>query len=377
MKITIKRTEEQVELLKAMASKNRDVAYEAQMALAEFIGPVLAKVINQAPTLSNMFTQFQFNADESPTIPLDLYYDITDEDYIQVWSQTVAGGLPSNTATPTQSEMKFTTYRLDSAVDFDKRYAQRMRTDVVSKTFTRLAQEVLLKQERNSAALIFGALAEAGTRGHPHIIGTDVAGRLSLNDFNRLMTRSKRIDTAWTGGTPEGGFSSGVTDLIVSPEVVQSLREIAYNPVNTRDSGGQAAAAGNPPIAATDSMRDAVYSNAGIPEFYGINLLELQEMGKGQRFNKIFEAQAGSNHMSLPASTYGAFADSSNEIILGLNRGKESLLRAVATDSETGSEMSLLADDQYSVRQNKIGYYGSLEEGRMILDDRALYGVTI
>ena len=147
--------------------------------------------------------------------------------------------------------------------------------------------------------------------------------------------------------------------------------------INTRDSGGQAAAAGNPPIAATDSMRDAVYSNAGIPEFYGINLLELQEMGKGQRFNKIFEAQAGSNHMSLPASTYGAFADSSNEIILGLNRGKESLLRAVATDSETGSEMSLLADDQYSVRQNKIGYYGSLEEGRMILDDRALYGVTI
>ena len=367
MKITIK-----VELLKAMASKNRDVAYEAQMALAEFIGPVLAKVINQAPTLSNLFSQFQFNADESPTIPLDLYYDITDEDYIQVWSQTVAGGLPSNTATPTQSEMKFTTYRLDSAVDFDKRYAQRMRLDVVSKTFTRLAQEVLLKQERNSAALVFGALAEAGTRGHPHIIGSDAAGRLNLNDFNRLMTRSKRIDTSWAGGTPEGGFSSGVTDLIVSPEVVQSLREIAYNPVNTRQ-----ASSGQTSIPATDSMRDSVYQNAGIPEFYGINILEIQEMGKGQRFNKIFETQAGSNHMSLPGSTYGAFADASNEIILGLNKSKESLLRAVATDSETGSEMSLLADDQYSVRQNKIGYYGSLEEGRMILDDRALYGITV
>ena len=79
----------------------------------------------------------------------------------------------------------------------------------------------------------------------------------------------------------------------------------------------------------------------------------------------------------MPGGTYGAFADASNEIILGLNKGKESMLRAVATDSETGSEMSLLADDQYSVRQNKIGYYGSLEEGRMILDDRALYGITV
>jgi hypothetical protein len=42
MNITLKRTEEQVELVKAMASRNRDVAYEAQAALAEFMGPVLA-----------------------------------------------------------------------------------------------------------------------------------------------------------------------------------------------------------------------------------------------------------------------------------------------------------------------------------------------
>ena len=65
MKITLKNTPEQVELVKAMASKNRDTAYEAQMALAEFIGPVLARVINQAPTLSNMFTPFQFNEDDN------------------------------------------------------------------------------------------------------------------------------------------------------------------------------------------------------------------------------------------------------------------------------------------------------------------------
>ena len=38
MKITLKRTPEQVELVKAMASRNRTVAYEAQVALAEFIG---------------------------------------------------------------------------------------------------------------------------------------------------------------------------------------------------------------------------------------------------------------------------------------------------------------------------------------------------
>ena len=158
MKITLKRTEEQVELVKAMASRNREVAYEAQMALAEFIGPVLAEVVNQAPTLSNLFTNFQFNDMDSPSIPLDLYYDVTAPDYVKVYSTSVPGGLPTNTVTPTASEMKFTTYRLDSAVDFDKRYAAKSRLDVVGKSFTRIAQEILLRQESTSANLILGAL---------------------------------------------------------------------------------------------------------------------------------------------------------------------------------------------------------------------------
>ena len=370
MKITLKRTEEQVELIKAMASKNRDVAYEAQVALAEFIGPVLAKVVNQAPTLSNLFSNFQFSADESPSIPMDLYYDITDEDYVTVWSQAAPGGLPTNTVTPIGGEMKFTTYRLDSAVDFDKRYAQRSRMDVVSKSFTRVAQEILMKQERNSATLILGALAAAQTKGKSHIIesadvGNPGSSRLILDDFNRLLTLGKRINTAWTGGTPEGGIGGrGVTDLIVSPEVVQGLREMAYNPINTNNPAGT-------DIPATDSMREAIYNNGGIPEFYGINIMELQEMGKGQRFNKLFEAL----DTNSTRANGGAFADASHELVIGLDKRVESLLRAVATDSETGSEFSLVADDQYSVRQSKIGYYGSLEEGRMILDNRALFGI--
>ena len=377
MKITLKRTPEQIELVKAMASKNRDVAYEAQVALAEFIGPVLAKVINQAPTLSNLFPNFAFSADESPSIPMDLYYDITDEDYVTVWSQAVPGGLPTNTVTPIGGEMKFTTYRLDSAIDFDKRYAQRSRMDVISKSFSRIAQEVLLKQERNSATLLLGALAESQTKGRNHVIKAANSGRLILDDFNRLLTLGKRINTAWTGGTPEGGIGGrGVTDLIVSPEVVQGLREMAYNPINTKGT--------NTDIVATDSMREAVYSNGGIPEFYGINIMELQEMGKGQRFNTLYASlvQGQTNDIGFkgdggdPESfTFGNTNDS--EIIIGLDKRVESMLRAVATDSETGSEFSLVADDQYSVRQSKIGYYGSIEEGRMILDNRALFGLVV
>lgn len=177
MKITLKRTPEQVELIKAMASRNRNVAYEAQVALAEFIGPVLAEVINNAPTVSSLFQSLQFDADDNPSIPLDLYYDIADEDYVKVWSQSHAGGLPSSQVLPTVSELKVATYTLDSAVDFDRRYAAKSRMDVVSKTFTRVAQEILLKQDRTSATLVMSSLAGATIKSSPSMVMCRSSGR--------------------------------------------------------------------------------------------------------------------------------------------------------------------------------------------------------
>ena len=376
MKITLKRTPEQIELIKAMASRNRAVAMEAQVALAEFIGPVLAEVINNAPTLSNLFTPLQFNADDNPSIPLDLYYDVAAEDYITVYSQSAAGGLPQNQVLPTVSEMKIHTYTLDSALSFDKRYAAKSRMDVISKTFTRLAQEILFKQEKTSANLLLGSLAGATTNGKAHVQRANTNGRFLLADLNELFTLAKRINTSWLGGTPEARQGRGLTDIIVSPEVVQELRAMAYNPINTR--GGGAGGAIVTDLAAPEDMRTSIYNSAGIPEFYGVSIMEINELGRGQRFNTIFDTVAGNTQYTNTAGTVtSAFDGTNEEIIIGLDRGRESLIRAVAVDSENGSEFSLTADDQYSVRQKKIGYFGSMEEGRMVLDTRALVGKIV
>jgi hypothetical protein len=375
MKITLKRTPEQVELIKAMASRNRQVAYEAQVALAEFIGPVLAEVINNAPTLSNLFTQLQFNADDNPSIPLDLYYDISDEDYITVYSQSVAGGLPQNQVLPTVSEMKIATYTLDSALSFDRRYAAKSRMDVVSKTFTRMAQEILLKQERTSANLLLSALGAAETNGLQHLVSSTTAGTFLLQDFNNLITRARRINTSFSKGTPEGAANArGITDLMISPELENSIRSMAYNPINTKGAGGLALSATQPAsngIAAPDEMRMALYNSAGLPEFYGVSLMVINELGIGQKYNTIFGS------VYSPSGGDITFDANSQQVAVGLDRGRESLIRATAIDGESGSEFSLIADDQYSIRQNKIGYFGSLEEGRMVLDNRALLGVIV
>ena len=379
MKITLKRTPEQIELIKAMASRNRTVAYDAQVALASFIGPVLAEVINNAPTLSNLFTTLPFNADDNPSIPLDLYFDINDEDYITVYSQSVAGGLPTNQVLPTTSELKVATYSLDSALSFDRKYAAKHRMDVVAKTFTRMAQEVLLKQERTSASLVMAALAAATTNSKQHVQKANQAGRFLLADLNELLTLAKRISTSWANGTPAGGARAGLTDILVSPEIVEQIRSMAYNPINTVSgitaAGGTASSVGIP---ATDEMRSAIYGSAGIPSFYGVSILEFIEMGKGQKFNTIFDTAADTTaYTKADGTSSGTFDGSTQEIIVGIDRSRESLLRVVATDPDSNSEFTLVADDQFSIRQNKIGYFGSMEEGRMILDRRALVGKIV
>jgi len=383
MKITLKRTPEQVELVKAMASRNRSVAYEAQVALAEFIGPVLAEVLNNAPTVSNLFNSLQFDADDNPSIPLDLYYDIADEDYVKVWSQSHAGGLPSNQVLPTASELKLATYTLDAAVDFDRRYAAKSRMDVVGKTFTRVAQEILLKQERTSATLLMTSLAGAQIKTSPlfenkQIFRTALADQVLIDDFNKLMTLGKRINTSWVGGTPTTR-TRGITDIVCSPEVVGSIRAMAYNPVNTRGGDGAGAAAtdgSQNPIAAPEGLRNELYQNAGLDSFMGVNILEFNEFGKGQKFNTIFDTAAGTaSYKTFAGARANQFAGASDEIIVGVDRTRDSLMRVIATDPDSNSEMNLIADDQYSVRQNKIGYYGQIEEGRVVLDNRVLLGL--
>ncbi len=379
MKITLKNTPEQVELIKAMASRNRSVAFEAQTALAEFIGPVLAEVINQAPALSNLFTTLQYNADDNPSIPLDLYHDISDEDYVQVFSQSRAGGLPTSEVLPTSSELKIATYSLDSAVSFDRRYAAKSRMDVVAKTMTRVAQEILIKQNTISANVVMKAVANASTNGVAHVEEASAVKRFVLADLNRMITRSKRIVSSFIGGTPDARSGKGVTDIICSPEIVEELRAIAYNPINTKGSPAEASKV----VRTADFIAQEAFSAAGAPEFYGINVIELNEMGgtglggTARQFNEIFVANQSGNVVKAGGASGDQAAAADDELVLGIDRSRESLVRPVAVDADNGGEFNLIADDQYSIRQNKIGYFGSLEEGRIVLDNRALIGTLV
>ena len=275
--------------------------------------------------------------------------------------------------------MKFSTYTLDSALAFDRKYVRKARLDVVSKTFTRMAQEVMLKQTTTAFNVLATALIKGtgtGTAAGGSIIGSTAENRFVLADFNNLITKSKRINSSFSGGTPVGGVKSGISDLLVSPEMVEELRAMAYNPINTAEAPYGSAVKDSLP--APEALRQELFSSAGLPSFYGINVMEINEMGVGQRFNKLFGAiVASQNAAVIGGGDAGTWDTAADEILIGIDRSKDALIRPTVIGEGSPSEFQVLVDDQFSVRQNKIGYYGKVEEGRLCIDNRALIGLVV
>ena len=367
MKLKLKNTPEQVELIKAMGSRDAAVANEASQAFAAFVGPVVKEVLMQAGSASLIYSDMEYDEDDSPSLPLDLFHD-EEQNYVTVWSQSVAGGLPTSEVSG-MNELKITTYRLDSAVSFLKRYTRRGRLDVVSKALERMSNEVLIKQERNAWAVVLKALAEASTNSLSHVVGGTTESVIVPDDINRLMTRIKRINTSYANGTPAGLSAKGITDMFVSPEIMQQIRAFAYNP-------GASGTLTDIPL--TDNVRDQIWNSGGMAEIYGVTLHELLELGAAKKYNTLFKAMIDAAGTTvIGGGNTGTFADAADEILVGVDLSRDAFVRPVARQAESGGTFSVLPDDQFVARQEKQGFYGFLEEGRVCVDSRAVVGLAI
>jgi len=404
MQIKLKNTPEQVELIKAMGSKNASVAREATEAIAAFLAPVIKKVLLTAGTASTIYSDVEFDEDSDPSLPLDLFYN-EGAGYVTVWSQAQAGGLPTSQVEG-MKEVKFGTYRLDSAVSFNKKFARKSRLDVVSKAIERMVNEVLTKQEKNGWAVILKALAEAYTpvyaggqvaqTTYGHTINSAAKGTFTLADLNNLIVRIKRINESYSGNTPIQPYSHGITDLYVSPEVKAMIRAFAYNPIATNQAltQGTTETVWSSSQFLSDNLRDEVFKQAGLQSIYGVNIVELIEFGNSQKYNTLFNLFANSSqgnpagYLTNGSSTQYAASQStatwvssaSSQICVGVDNTRGAYVRPVSVQAESGGTFSVLPDgqfDMYGSRVQKVGFYGFLEEGRVCLDARSTVGIVI
>lgn len=374
--IKLKNTPEQMELVKAIGSKDAATSREAMAAFSNAIGPVIGQVLYQAGTASLIYNDYSFGEDESPSFPLDLYYG-ENAGYNTVWSNSSMPGGLATSEVYGAAEMKVTTYRLDAAVSFLKKYARKNQLNILEKAIERMINEVLIKQELQAWVVLLTALGQAveniGTNGNvSHLAAAGTQGLFLLADLSKLITLSKRINHSYAQGTAVNPYSKGITDLFVSPEVKEQIRAFAYNPMNNRawPTSNESTVLGLP-----DAVREEIYRSAGTSELFGISITDLNELGSAygsQKYNTLFATYAP----TACAPGGSNFNSSVNEVLVGVDLTKQAMLRFVETD-EGGGTFSVMPDEQFITRQEKLGFYGYLCEGRVCIDARALLGLVI
>lgn len=383
-KVQIDRTPEQLDLVRRMGSKNKTESMAAAEAVAAVMTQPILQVIEQANVVSNFFTTIGFSAGTPSNIPLDDYFDIRNRNFLNVWTQSQPGGTSMNFVQGA-TELFVQTYPLNSEITFNKNYLRAGNIDHLANGLTRLVQEVLLVQQTNGAFVIFNSLAGARIDGTSStattnlpIARTATADVFQMDDFNTMMIGYDRTTASWVGGTPVNE-QRAITDLLGSPEWMGQIRSMAYQPQNTR--AGSLATSGATALSAPDSVREQVWRGGGVASIFDVNLHKVYEMGVGtnRTFNQIFATAAGATAYPGFGAGFGGgstsqFDPATQEIVLGLNADMFDLARLRM--NEAGSEFSLTAEE-YPIRTDKQGFFGTLTEGYISVESRAKFGMIV
>lgn len=354
------------EILRAIASRDKNKAWEAQEVLAAFIGPTIDQVLDQSALSNLIFNTFTYDRDGDPSIPLDLFEGNT-EGLLTVWSQTLAGGLMTNHVSGTE-DFRFTTEGIDSAVSCGKKYAQSARLDVVNAMINKMIQEMLLKSEYLNWATLLAALANSrsGPTGLSQIYAGATAGQFKIADLNTLFTKIKRLRVSWAGGTPTSKPGRGLTHILVSPEVEGDIRAMSYNPQNTTavPNTDESTALGLP-----DSIREEIFRNPGLTSLFGVQIVTLNELGVAQPYSYLFDDQY------TPVGAEVTFAAATQQIVIGVDASTNAFLRIVEQGESGATEV--FPDDQWVRRSEKIGWFATRREGRVVTDSKSVVGLVL
>ncbi len=383
LKIQFDKTPEQLDLVKRMGSKNRTESMAAAEALAAVMTRPILQVIEQAPVISNLFQTLTYGADAKPSIPLDPYFDVRARNFLLVWTQSQPGGNAQN-FNDGATELIVQTYPLYSEVSMNKNQLRAGNLDYLAAYLTRMVQEVLLVQETNAAFVLFNSLAGARIDGNGGNTATNnitlaraaTAGVFQLDDWNTMEIGYDRTTASWVGGTPVNDQRS-ISDLLGSPEWMGQIRSIAYQPQNTRQ--GAVTVQGGSSLGAPESVREEIFRGGGMPTLYGKDLHKVYEMGVGRPYNAVFASAIGATALPGFGAGFGGgststFNSASEQIVVGLNVDMFDLARLRMQDYS--GEFTLVADDQFTLRQDRLGFYGGVTEGYVSVESRAKFGLS-
>lgn len=377
LKIQFDKSKEQAELIKNLGLKG-EAGREALAAFVTLMGPTLNQVLLQADTTGNFFRTLTFAEGENPFLALEPYADVNTSEFA-VWSAPMPGGLPTNFIYRPIDIIPFLMRRMDTAVSYLKALLLKGgAVDYVAAGMQRMMQELMLKDQNDAWFTILAALGQAG-QNVGNLRTTLDASNFTLDDWNKTLTDFRRINKSWVGGTPIGG-TARPTDAYLSPGMMEKVRSFAYQPINTKAPNNITATAASGAVTLQDAERAKLFTSAGIPSFFDVDLHELLEL-EGS-YNTILSGLIASpttiHSLTKDDGTTNTvdFSTGILNTILFVDANRDFAFKAVQTNSN-GEGFNLLEDDQFPVRSDKVGVYGYSETGRIITDIRPLFALIL
>jgi hypothetical protein len=225
------------------------------------------------------------------------------------------------------------TYSITSSIDYLLRFAREARWDIVGRAMQVLEAGFVKKMNDDGWHTLLAAGVDRNILVYD---GDATAGMFSKRLVSLMQTVMRRNAGGNTGSANRGRL----TDLYVSPEALEDVRNWGFDQIS-------------------DATRTAIYNAGGdgapITSIFGVTLHDLDELGEGQEYQDFFTT-----------SLSGGLAGGDAELVVGLDQG--------ANDSFVMpmKQAVQVFEDPTLHRQQRAGYYGFAELGFGVLDNRRI-----
>lgn len=319
---------ELTDLLKRSGSADKEQSLAASREFAKALELPLRQAVLSGDILNGIFEAIQLAPGATPEFPLDFLAPGTESDF-------VAYTVPNHGYIPERhvegDYVMVPTYDIGASIDYLLKYARDARWDVVGRAMEVLESQFVKKMNDDG----WHTILAAGVDRNIVVYDSDADGGQFTK---RLVSLLKTIMRRNGGGNSSSNNRGILTDLFVSPEAMEDLRNWGVDQVD-------------------EITRREIYTagdgDNAVNRVFGINLHDLDELGEGQEYQEFYN-----NVLS------GTLPSGDSEIVVGLDlRNNDSFIMPVR------QEVQVFEDDTLH-RQKRAGFYGWAEQGFAVLDNR-------
>lgn len=325
--------------LKMTASPNHAERAVAQQTFAAELNAPLRQGVFDRDNVGEIFERQVLQPGAQANYPLDFVKPGDEENFI-AFTMPKQGRVPERHVEG--DELWVPTYRIANAIDWDLRYAEEARFDVIMRAIRVYEAGFVRKINSDAWRTILAAADGRGlvitANGAAPFTGSTVVPTAAAGQFTKELI--SRMKTAMTRGAGGNGNAGRLTDVYLSLEAMEDIRAWDVDEIDEF------------------TRREIFVSREyGLASVYGVVLHEMTEFGAGQEYEIFVSSTLGRAHQTQASVTC-------NEFVIGLDLStQDSFVSPIRKELETYEDPALY-------RQQRAGIFGWLEAGYACLDPR-------